>query len=413
MVAILRKAIILGVFDALLLFLIVPILGTGSIDIPLPSFYTGELSPIFRPEVLAWESLILSLADEYHLEPNAVATVMQIESCGDPLAVSSAGARGLFQVMPFHFTANEDMHDPVTNGRRGMAFLSNRLHAANGDYPLAFAQYNGGATVLHQPFNDWYAETQRYYSYAKLIYADAQAGKLSSEALTNWYTQRGVSLCAQAAVNQGERLDLIFPQVRIASEVRTRTTVTFDGRALIDALVELAGQPTISWRELAPTADRGVAYTGNGRSPVIIPGCLAQPAPIDPETAVVTPYRTSTWHTRTGNGVHGCNVGWPGVDFKAGSDREQLYSPITGVVVANYTEAGTGNTILIIENEHYTVVMLHGDFIPTSGTRVVRGVTHIGNQNTHGYSTGPHMHMQVYDERVQSWIDPFYFFYPG
>ena len=37
------------------------------------------------------------------LDPDIIATIIQIESCGNPAARSTAGAQGLFQVMPFHF----------------------------------------------------------------------------------------------------------------------------------------------------------------------------------------------------------------------------------------------------------------------------------------------------------------------
>ena len=33
-------------------------------------------------------------AEQYSLDPDIIATIMQIESCGDPNAVSSAGAQG-------------------------------------------------------------------------------------------------------------------------------------------------------------------------------------------------------------------------------------------------------------------------------------------------------------------------------
>jgi soluble lytic murein transglycosylase-like protein len=56
------------------------------------------LSPVFRPEVQYWSGAIQTWATSTGLDPNLVATVMQIESCGDPLARSRAGAMGLFQV---------------------------------------------------------------------------------------------------------------------------------------------------------------------------------------------------------------------------------------------------------------------------------------------------------------------------
>src|SRR5260221_12692591 len=66
------------------------------------------LSGVFTPQVQYWSPLIHAWAQAYHVDPNLIATVIQIESCGDPTAVSLAGAQGLFQVMPGHFGAGED-----------------------------------------------------------------------------------------------------------------------------------------------------------------------------------------------------------------------------------------------------------------------------------------------------------------
>src|SRR3990172_9300095 len=93
----------------------------------VPSFGvsdTSTISPVFTPEVQHWSRKIAAWAGAYQLDPNLVATVMQIESCGMPSAVSSAGAQGLFQVMPWHFADEDDMREPQTNARRGLAYLA-------------------------------------------------------------------------------------------------------------------------------------------------------------------------------------------------------------------------------------------------------------------------------------------------
>ncbi len=80
----------------------------------LPVLSSSEqLSPLFTPQVLRWSDRILGWASDHDLDPNLVATVMQIESCGHPGVASSAGAIGLFQVMPFHFEAGEDSSNPI------------------------------------------------------------------------------------------------------------------------------------------------------------------------------------------------------------------------------------------------------------------------------------------------------------
>ena len=82
-----------------------------------------QIASLFTPEVQYWEPKILSWSKDLNLDPNLVATVMQIESCGDPKATSSVGAMGLFQVMPYHFSSGENPYKPNINARRGLAFL--------------------------------------------------------------------------------------------------------------------------------------------------------------------------------------------------------------------------------------------------------------------------------------------------
>ena len=62
----------------------------------------------FTPQVMRWRDDIQRWAARSGLAPDLIATVIQIESCGDPRAVYGSGAMGLFQVMPFHFAAGEE-----------------------------------------------------------------------------------------------------------------------------------------------------------------------------------------------------------------------------------------------------------------------------------------------------------------
>ncbi len=158
----------------------------------------GGLAPLFTPEVQRWSTQILAWAQAYNLDPNLIATVMQIESCGDPLARSSSGALGLFQVMPFHFGAREDPWDPETNARAGLSYLAEALRKANGDIAQALAGYNGGHTVIGRP-ERWTAETRRYVYWGIGIYEDARRGAPQSTRLQEWLEAGGRSLCEQAA----------------------------------------------------------------------------------------------------------------------------------------------------------------------------------------------------------------------
>lgn len=163
----------------------------------------GSIAPFFSPEVQQWASAITRWAGTYGLDPNAVATIMQIESCGDPRAVSSAGARGLFQVMPFHFVDGEDPFDPETNARRGLAYFAERLQQTGGDVGRAFAGYNGGQRAAASSWEQWPAETQRYYVWSTGIYEEARSRADTSATLQKWMEAGGASLCRQAATRLG------------------------------------------------------------------------------------------------------------------------------------------------------------------------------------------------------------------
>lgn len=164
---------------------------------------SGGIAPLFTAEVQHWAPQIVAWASAVGIDPNMAATVMQIESCGDPNAVSSAGAQGLFQVMPFHFDPGEAMQDPDTNARRGMAYLALGMQQTGGDTSRTFAGYNGGHGTAARSWDTWPAETQRYYVWATGIYEDAVAGSATSDTLDQWLAAGGASLCRQAAQRLG------------------------------------------------------------------------------------------------------------------------------------------------------------------------------------------------------------------
>jgi soluble lytic murein transglycosylase-like protein len=163
----------------------------------------SALAPVFTPEVRYWEAKIVAWAAEFGLDPNLVATIMQVESCGDATAVSRAGAQGLFQVMPFHFSPGEDPFDPDTNARRGMAYFVERLQQTKGDVGRAFAGYNGGHVAAGGSWENWAAETRAYYTYTTGIYADAQAGLSESPALQRWVQNGAGTYCQLVAKKLG------------------------------------------------------------------------------------------------------------------------------------------------------------------------------------------------------------------
>ncbi len=163
----------------------------------------ATISPIFTSEVQYWAPKIVAWSATHGLDPNIVATIMQIESCGDPAAASHAGAQGLFQVMPFHFAPGEDMLNPDTNAMRGLAFYNRQLEYTGQDIYLSFAGYNGGYAASGSSYPYWANETQRYFSWASGIFDEANAGHAESPTLQRWLEAGGASLCQAAAQRLG------------------------------------------------------------------------------------------------------------------------------------------------------------------------------------------------------------------
>jgi soluble lytic murein transglycosylase-like protein len=81
------------------------------------------------------------------LDPQLVLSVMQIESAFRKYAVSSAGARGYLQVMPFWTQVfrrpRDNLFNLRINLRYGCVILRYYLTLENGDYFRALGRYNG------------------------------------------------------------------------------------------------------------------------------------------------------------------------------------------------------------------------------------------------------------------------------
>lgn len=163
-----------------------------------------ELAPFFAPAVRHWSDEIKHWSAQHDVDPHLLATVMQIESCGHPTVISNAGAQGLFQVMPFHFEAGEDMLDPATNAKRGASFLRYCAGAADGVVGLTLACYNGGPSVINRARDRWSNETQKYYRWGVGIYSDAVAGAAASGTFDQWLAAGGERLC-ESALRELER----------------------------------------------------------------------------------------------------------------------------------------------------------------------------------------------------------------
>ena len=97
-----------------------------------------------------WRGLIESAAKDVNVDPDALQAIMMIESGGDPNSVSVAGAQGLMQVMPFHFSSGQNMLDPATNIQVGAQVFADG-YKRYGDYAKAAAAYLGAGDSNGNP----------------------------------------------------------------------------------------------------------------------------------------------------------------------------------------------------------------------------------------------------------------------
>lgn len=81
------------------------------------------------------------------LRPDLVLALIEVESHFDRYAISSAGAQGLMQVMPFWKKEigrpEDNLTDPVTNLRYGCQILKFYMEREDGNWMQALARYNG------------------------------------------------------------------------------------------------------------------------------------------------------------------------------------------------------------------------------------------------------------------------------
>lgn len=119
-------------------------------------------------------------ANRHDMDPDLVLAVMQVESRFDRFAVSTAGAQGLMQVMPFWRNEigrpQDNLTQIETNVRYGTAILSQYLKEARGDLIDALARYNGSRGRLNYPELVVYAYRARWQTQTTDDLPKLQAG---------------------------------------------------------------------------------------------------------------------------------------------------------------------------------------------------------------------------------------------
>lgn len=125
----------------------------------------GLTAAKMRRRASNYDSTIREISSEYKIDSKLVKAVVRNESCFDKLAISSAGAQGLMQLMPP--TAKDlgvtDPFDAEQNLRGGVRYLSKLLQRYNNNIALALAAYNAGpGAVAKYDGVPPYRETEKY-----------------------------------------------------------------------------------------------------------------------------------------------------------------------------------------------------------------------------------------------------------
>ncbi|RJQ37828.1 lytic transglycosylase domain-containing protein [Candidatus Parcubacteria bacterium] len=108
--------------------------------------------PARRGEVpdIPLDLLVNEAGRQHGVSPTLIRAVIDVESGGNPRAVSSKGAQGLMQLMPG--TANilgvRNPFDPWQNVDGGARHLRDLLERFGGNVALALAGYNAGAGAV-------------------------------------------------------------------------------------------------------------------------------------------------------------------------------------------------------------------------------------------------------------------------
>jgi soluble lytic murein transglycosylase-like protein len=113
---------------------------------------------------------IFSVAKEYNIDPLLLHAIAEVESRYNPIAISSAGAKGLMQVMPATarrfgmLNPDTELLDPRSNLRVSSNYLRSLYSLFGNNLTLILAAYNAGenAVIKYGYAIPPYHETQQY-----------------------------------------------------------------------------------------------------------------------------------------------------------------------------------------------------------------------------------------------------------
>jgi len=144
------------------------------------------------------QSAIIAAAQAAGVDPNLAVAVAQQESGGNQNAVSSAGAIGIFQLMPA--TATElgvDPTDAMQNIQGGIAYLSQLLTEFGGNVTEVLGAYNWGPAAVTNAIASYSGQWLNHAPSETQNYVAAIIGKLGIATIT---ATNAVSEAASTAI---------------------------------------------------------------------------------------------------------------------------------------------------------------------------------------------------------------------
>jgi soluble lytic murein transglycosylase-like protein len=120
-----------------------------------------------------YDNLITEASKKHGVSFSLLKALIKIESDFNPRAISSAGAKGLMQIMPENIRALniKDPFDPLENIMGGARYLKQLIKRFDGELPMALAAYNAGPNMVDRykripPFDEtenFVEKVMKYY----------------------------------------------------------------------------------------------------------------------------------------------------------------------------------------------------------------------------------------------------------
>ncbi|WP_178306572.1 lytic transglycosylase domain-containing protein [Vibrio algicola] len=128
------------------------------------SWHSQYVQSINAPDLPPYYSIVERYAGHYGVPRALIFAMIETESNFNPHANSSAGAKGLMQLMDFHSKHwHINPYNPDDNIKIGTYLIAKLLRKYHHSLPLALAAYNAGDGAVHKYHGvPPYQETQNY-----------------------------------------------------------------------------------------------------------------------------------------------------------------------------------------------------------------------------------------------------------